>query len=168
MDSCMAIIGSIPTVRAQTLPADKFTAAFAYLDELFTPDSRPAARMRGVQLGETKRIELADGAFALEQAYMSKPRAEGFFESHRKFIDVQVIFEGEEWMELVDVSSAVVKQDYLPERDLIVYDDAVPASLIHFRVGTAAIFYPADIHMPGLVGSGVRGLVRKTVVKVPV
>lgn len=168
MQSGMALIGSMATVRAQALPAEKFAAAFAYLDEVFRAGSAASARIRGVAPGETQRIELGGGAFALEQAYRTKERAEGFFESHRKFIDVQVIVEGAEWMELVDLSRATEKQAYQPERDLIVHADAAEASRLHLRAGDVAVFCPADVHMPGLGGGASPTLVRKTVVKVPV
>lgn len=165
----MALFGSIATVRAQAAPVSMFAAAFSYLDELFRAESEAAARLRGLTIGETKRVELAGGAFALEQVYEAKARTEGFFESHRGFIDVQVIFEGEEWMEVMDVTRAVVRQPYQAERDLIVYEDRAGASLVRVGVGDAVVFYPADVHMPGLRGggAGVGGLVRKTVIKVP-
>lgn len=164
----MALFGTVETLKAQALPVARFAAAFAYLEEVFAPGGAAGARLRAVAIGETKRVELAGGAFALEQAYWSKARAEGFFESHRKFIDVQVIFEGAEEMEVADVSRFAVRQAYQVERDLITYEDAAGASVLRFRAGDAAVFHPADVHMPGLKGAGERMLVRKTVVKVPV
>lgn len=168
MDSGMALIGSIATVRAQVGSKENFAAAFAYLDDVFRADSPAAARMRALAVGVTERIELAGGAFALEQAYVTKPRTEGFFESHRKFIDVQVIVEGEERMELVDEARAAGKTPYQAERDLIVYEDPAGATVLALRAGDAAVFYPADVHMPGLRAKAEGGLVRKTVIKVPV
>lgn len=164
----MAIFGSISTVRAQAFPAAKFAATFEYLDEVFRAGSAIGERIRSVPAGETKRYELSGGAFALEQAYFTKPRAEGFFESHLKYIDVQVIFEGEEWMEVVGVDRAVVRQAYVAERDLIVYEDVTRTNLLHLPVGQTAVYYPVDVHMGGLFGPASRGLVRKTVIKVPV
>lgn len=164
----MALIGSIATVRAQACPKEQFAAAFAYLDDVLRVDSPATARIRAMAIGVTQRVELAGGAFALEQVYTTKARTEGFFESHRKFIDVQVIVEGEEEMETVDVSRAVVKTPYQAERDLIVYEDASGATVLRLRAGEAAIFHPADIHMPGLGGSAIGRVVRKTVIKVPV
>ena len=43
-----------------------------------------------------EKVDLSHGVFALEQVYETKPRAEGFFESHRKYIDVQFVFEGDQ------------------------------------------------------------------------
>lgn len=163
----MALIGSLSTVRSQTFLVDKFAAVFTYLDDLFRAESSSATRLRTIALGETQRIELPDGAFALEQAYRSKVRCDGFFESHRSYIDVQVVFEGEEWMELIDLNRASVRHAYDPERDLLIYADA-PGSLLRVNAGDAAVFFPSDIHMPGLCGTSGPGLVRKTVIKIPV
>ena len=162
----MALFGSLATLRSQASPADTFASTFAYLDDLFREGSNAAVRLRGVALGETQRIELGRGVFALEQAYRSKPRSEGFYESHRKYIDVQVIFEGEEWMEVVDLDRPSVKHRYDPQRDLVVYED-VSGSLLRLQPGQAAIFYPSDVHMPGLFGTSTPQVIRKTVIKVP-
>lgn len=163
----MALIGSIATVQAQVPRADVFAAAFAYLTEVFQPGSAAAARLRALGIGETGKVELSGGAFALEQVYNSKVRADGFFESHRRYIDVQVVVEGEEIMELADIARMTVRQPYNPDRDLIIYEDATGSGL-RVRAGEAAVFFPADVHMPGLCVTRDPVLVRKTVVKVPV
>ncbi len=165
----MAIFGTIETLKQQVYPREQFAATWAYLEELFAPGSAAAERMKTIAVGETKRVELSGGAFALEQVYRTKERAEGFFESHRKFVDVQVIFEGEERMEVVDGSRVKVRETYREERDLVVYEDLAGASVLALAAGDAAVFFPADVHMPGLRGAdGESRLVRKTVVKVPV
>ena len=165
----MALSGTIQTLKQQVYPREQFAATWSYLEELFAPGSAAAERMRAIAVGETKRVELGGGAFALEQVYRTKTRPEGFFESHRKFIDVQVIFEGQERMEVVDVSRVEVRETYREERDLVVYEDCAGASVWTLTAGDAAVFFPADVHMPGLHGGdGEARLVRKTVVKVPV
>lgn len=163
----MALFGSIATVQSQCLPDEKFTAIFAYLHDLFRDTSTSAARLRSIAVGDTQRIELAGGAFALEQVYRSKIRAEGFFESHRKYIDVQVVFEGEESMEVFDLGRATIRHAYDAQRDLLVYEDRA-GSVLRMSAGDAAVFHPADIHMPGLCGASGPVLVRKTVIKIPV
>ncbi len=163
----MAIFGSLATVQTQTTTADKFASCFAYLDDLFRADSASATRLRTIPSGETQRIELAGGAFALEQVYNSKLRASGFFESHRKYIDVQVVFEGQEWMEVTDLHRCAVKHPYDSQRDLLIYADAT-GSRLRMAAGDAAVFYPVDVHMPGLCGDSGPALVRKSVIKIPV
>lgn len=164
----MAFFGSIATVEAQLGDPQRFAATFAYLRDLFAPDSAAGRRLRAVAIGETKRIDLAGGAFALEQVYRTKARPDGFFEGHQKYIDVQVIFEGEECMEVVDQARIAVAKPYVAERDLVVFDDVADASRLWLVAGEAAVFYPADVHMPCLRCGEEPALVRKTVVKVPV
>ncbi len=164
----MALIGSLETLRSQVPPTPGFSVAFAYVEELLREDSPARARLRGIAAGGSQKIELEGGAFAVEQVYTTRPRAEGFFESHRKYIDVQVIVEGSELMEVVDISRIRMRDAYDSERDLITYHDCDEASLFRVPAGVATIYYPADVHMPTLRLGEVSSLVRKTVVKVPV
>lgn len=164
----MALYGSIATVRAQTLRNDGFTTAFTYLGELFRAGSPVQARVRAIGLGDTVKTDLAGGAYVIEQAYESRLRADGFFESHRKFIDIQVVFEGEELMEVADIARMTVRQPYNEKRDLIIYEDSTDAALLRVHPGQAAVFFPVDVHMPTLRVRAVPVVVRKCVVKVPV
>jgi len=164
----MAIFGSLSTVRAQCRGLAYFDPAFAYLDELAKPGSPARQRLDALAAGESGRVELAGGMFAIEQVYRSKPRAEGFFESHRKYIDIQVVLAGEELMEVAEIGHLPVKTPFDADRDVIIYGDFVGASVLRFRAGEAGVYFPADGHMPGLMGASGPQLVRKTVVKVPV
>ena len=163
----MAVFGSLATVRAQLARHAHFDTAFAYLDELARPGSVALARLQGVAAGESQRIELAGGVFALEQAYLSKRRSAGRWESHLKYIDIQVVFAGEEFMAVIDRARLAVTENLTPAKDLIFYRDSDAASLLRFGAGEAAVFYPVDAHLPGLA-IGAPALVRKVVLKVPV
>jgi biofilm protein TabA len=164
----MAILGSLAAVRAQAPQTAGFATAFAYAEKILGEGSPERARIRDIAPGSTARVDLPGGAYAVEQVYESKARADGFFEAHRKYIDVQVVVEGEELMEVIDAGRIAVKQAYQAERDLILYADATGASQVRLKAGEAAIFFPCDVHMPGLRPAEKSGLVRKTVVKVPV
>lgn len=163
----VAYTGQFSKVRTEAAGDQRFAAAFAYVSDLLMAGSAARSRLSRIAAGGTERIELAGGAFALEQVYQPKPRPEGFFESHRKYIDVQVVVEGEELMELEDISRLVVADAYNPGRDFIKYADTAAATVLRMSPGDAAIFFPNDGHMPSLHWRGT-GLVRKTVVKVPV
>jgi len=163
----MAIVGFLATIRAQTARRDIFAPTFEYLDEMFRDGSPVSKRLLGAAVGATERIELPGGAFALEQVYLTKPRAEGFFESHRKYIDVQVVVEGVELMELADISRLTVSKPYDAEKDYLAYADYADASVLRLVEGDGAVFFPADGHMPGLRPGVAANLVRKTVIKVP-
>jgi biofilm protein TabA len=164
----MAIFGPYAVARARVADDRRFAAALAYVDELLRPDSEPHRRVRSGAPGPAQRIELAAGTFVLEQTYETRLRAETFFESHRRYIDVQVIVEGAEAIEVEDISRLQVTVAYDADRDLIKYADTPAASRLALRDGDAAIFFPADGHMPTLRLASQAVLVRKCVVKVPV
>jgi len=163
----MALFGSLATIRAQLTRPDHFRAAFAYLDECFRPDSVAYRRINDAPVGKTERVELEGGMFSMEQVYLGKPRSEGFFESHRAFIDVQVIFSGEEFIEVTDIAHLKLKEDRTPEKDVIIYEMTDAASVLRMRGGEAAVFFPVDGHMPSLAIKE-PSIVRKMVVKVPI
>ncbi len=163
----MALFGSLSTLRAQCAGLDYFAPAFAYLDDLAT--GGPAAqRLQGLGEGESHRVELADGVFAIEQVYRTKSRTEGRFESHRRYIDVQVVVSGAEVMEVADISRLPADMAYDGERDLIFYRDPAVAAVLPFQAGEGAVFFPVDGHKPSLSPEAGSQLVRKTVVKIPV
>jgi len=164
----MAQFGPFAVVRAQQ-PAPQLAVAFAYVEEALRPGSEINRRILATAVGISQKLDLGGGAFVIEQVYQAKARPDGFFESHRKFIDVQVIVAGEEAMEVDDISRLSVTMEFNAERDLIKYADTAHASRLVMRAGDAALFFPADGHMPSLqLTSGKAQVVHKAVVKVPV
>ena len=125
------------------------------------------ARIMAMPTGEVNRVELSDGVYAMEQTYDSEARYDAF-ESHRKFIDIQVIVGGTELIEVADISALPVTQPFDAERDVIIYGDYAQTSVLRLAPGDAAVFRPADGHMPNLRVGEESTLVRKVVVKVPV
>jgi uncharacterized protein, YhcH/YjgK/YiaL family len=163
----MALFGSLSSLRSQLVPHAHFDTAFAYLEKVLQPGSPEQARVLAIPVGVTERIELAGGAFAMEQVYLTKPREQGFFESHRAYIDVQVIVRGEELMEVADVAKLAVSEDFTPGKDLIKYQMYNAASIVRVGAGEGAVFFPVDGHMPTLAVEAPAPLY-KTVVKIPV
>src|SRR4051812_3654782 len=134
----MALYGTIDKVRAQAASLPGFATAFAYAEDLLRAGSPVQARVRAIAAGQRQRTELGGGVFVSEECYQSKARADGFFESHRKYIDIQIIFEGEELMETADIGTMKTRQAYIPERDLITYEDNPDASMLRVFPGQAA------------------------------
>lgn len=162
----MAIFGSLETVRAQTAAHPGLQQALDYVGNLLDRDSPERARMFALPAGETVRVELGNGMFAIDAAYLSKARADVFFETHRKYIDVQAVLAGEESMEIADRSRLTLDVPYDTERDLVKYKDCADTSVLRARDGEIMVFFPVDGHMSHAVAQPV--LVRKSVVKVPV
>lgn len=163
----MAFFGSLATVRGRCARFPEFHAAFAYAEQALTPGSAVNSRITALAGGSTHRHELPGGAYAMEMAYQTKPRLEGFFETHRKYIDVQVMVAGDEVMEVAPAAQLGITQAYDEAKDLAKHADADAASVLRVRMGDVAVFWPEDAHMPALAVKR-PVLVRKTVVKVPV
>lgn len=114
----------------------RFKAAFAFLN-------RPETA--AVALGRTD----IDGTslFALVQTYQTKPIQEGKLEAHKKYIDIQYILDGEEFMGYAPLGTQPVATPFDPEKDVGFYDGE--AWFTRFRKGMFAIFFPQDAHLPG-------------------
>jgi biofilm protein TabA len=155
------------SLRVQLARPDHFAPAFHYLQQALDPSSEVAARIRTIPIGETHRVELSGGAFALEQVYRSKPSAEGRFEAHRAYVDLQALVEGEEMMEVTDASRLHVTEDFKEGGDVCFFANTDRSSRLRVGPGEVAIFFPIDAHKPSLAVSE-PAVVYKTVVKVPV
>ncbi|MET0263714.1 MAG: YhcH/YjgK/YiaL family protein, partial [Rariglobus sp.] len=145
-----------------------FQRTLAYVEEILRPDSVAHQRLLAVKTGETANVDLGDGVFAMEQAYNTKPPADGRWEAHRVYIDVQVVVSGEELMGVVDVSRLNVAEDLTPAKDVMFFDAYEAGSTLRVRAGEIAVFYPVDAHKPSVSAGAASVLVRKTVVKIPV
>jgi YhcH/YjgK/YiaL family protein len=163
----MALFGTYGDLSHLLGEVPLFAEALDYLRQCLAKGTGANERLAALAEGVSYRTELRDGVYAMESAYVTRPRSECFFESHRRYIDVQAIVEGEEFIEVVNVERLRVTAAYVPEKDLVKFADFDFASRLRLGPGDLAIFFPPDGHLPCLqISGGV--LVRKTVVKVPV
>ncbi len=102
--------------------------------------------------------------FAIVADYSTKDRNVCELEAHRKYIDVQFMAAGAELVGYAPLSGQKTSVEYDEDRDLMFF--AGEASFTKFETGMFAIFFPTDLHMPG-IGDG-KNEVRKVVVKVRV
>jgi biofilm protein TabA len=163
----MALFGSLSTLRIQLTRPEHFAAAFSFVEEAGRAGSAAHRRLFGLTAGQSERTELPGGAFALSQVYLTKPRSEGKWETHRAYIDVQALYAGEETMEVTDRGRLTVAEDLSATRDAIFYQPFDQGSVLRFGAGDVGIYFPPDAHMGGLALAA-PVLVRKVVVKVPV
>jgi biofilm protein TabA len=105
-----------------------------------------------------------DRLYAMVQYYHPKPVADIIWEAHRRYIDVQYIAKGAEQMgHMLLKDSLTISQPYDADRDVIFYKGQ--GSLFRLEQGEAAIFWPHDIHAPGLAIDENSNDVCKVVVK---
>lgn len=99
----------------------------------------------------------------------TKPRSQCPLESHRYYIDLQYLAKGKELIGYApDLGLAVPKDSRLPNRDIIFYDSAPFEGTIAMAEGSYALFYPFDLHRPGIAPDDIPGQIRKIVVKIAV
>ena len=93
-----------------------------------------------------------------------KPKEHARLEAHRRYIDIQLVLDGDEvmgWKPLADCLNPV--SEHSMEKDIRFFEDA-PASWVPVPPDHFCIFFPEDAHAP-LVGSG---KIRKVIFKVAV
>jgi YhcH/YjgK/YiaL family protein len=143
----MAIFGNIEIVKEQ-IDSLKFDRAFLYIEKLQDKNSSEYKSLANVELDKCNKIELDKNCFVLEQAYISKNKEDCFFESHKRYIDIQYIFEGEEIMEVENTNNLIVTSEYKEDLDYAKYSQSENSSILKIRQNEFAIFYPLDAHMP--------------------
>jgi YhcH/YjgK/YiaL family protein len=118
---------------------------------------------------ETGEYEI-DGReiYAIVQTYDSKLKENSFFEGHQNYVDIQCVTEGCEMMGIMEISKCVIKDDYNAEKDVAFYQDSDNASYCIAGQGDFCVFYPNDIHRPGLAINNVPSCIKKIIVKVRV
>jgi len=104
-----------------------------------------------------------DNIFALVSEYKTKPESEGKLEAHRKYIDVQYVISGEELMGFAPFGKQQILEPYKEENDIVFFTG--DKSFTKVSEGMFAIFFPEDVHMPG-ISTGKISDVKKLVIKV--
>ena len=121
--------------------------------------------------------KLEDGRYPIDgdkcvanlQRYTTRVFEECRPETHKKYVDIQYVVEGEEYMGWCPFSPDLkVTAPYDAEKDITFYEELVPDSNIVLTPGRFAVIYPEDVHRPQGAVEGEPGPVTKVVVKISV
>jgi YhcH/YjgK/YiaL family protein len=114
----------------------------------------------------TGRYDLTPkGTYATVTDYQTKEHETAKYEAHRKYIDIQYVAYGEEYIDILPLSEIKEEAEYDAEKDIVFYNG-------HLRKRLKAtnkeifVFFPEDAHKPCLKIDTVKP-VRKIVVKIP-
>ncbi len=122
-------------------------------------------KAHNLQSADLGTIELdGNNLFAINAEIDGKKPEDAALEAHRKYIDIQLLLIGSEaigWKPLED--GETVSQAYDEEKDLVFYADEAD-EIINLQPGQFMIFFPEDLHAPG-IGDGT---IRKVIAKVSV
>ncbi len=91
-----------------------------------------------------------DNLFVNHVVLDPKDKANAALEGHHEYIDIQLLLEGNEsmgWKPLEDAKK--ISQPYNATKDLIFYDEECD-NYVALKPGQFAIFFPEDLHAPGI------------------
>ena len=114
---------------------------------------------------EEKIIIDDNNLFAIINDYMTKDIGISQLESHKKYIDIQYILEGEELIGYAPMGNQNISVEYDAEKDIIFFSDN-PLFYAKLTKGMFAILFPEDLHMPGIKTNNISTSVKKVVMKV--
>jgi YhcH/YjgK/YiaL family protein len=98
--------------------------------------------------------------------YGSKTDEKAKWEGHRNYIDIQVIISGAENMAYAHIDDMEHSTEYNPEKDVEFYTGN--GSVFKVPAGFFAIFFPQDVHRPGMAIDNISTPIKKAVVKVAI
>ena len=117
---------------------------------------------------ENKRYDVdGDNIFYSVVEAETAPAANNKPETHKKYIDVQFLLEGEEGIGvIIDQGQHPVTEDYYAEKDLAFYSkDLKDELMVEAKSGNFTVLFPKDIHRP-LCAVKSSGKIRKIVGKI--
>lgn len=115
--------------------AEKVKMAVEYISALDKENLKPGI------------YEVDDYFYYLVQEYHTKPIWECVLESHRKYIDIQWIAEGEEAIDVIDIARLQIDKAYSEKKDVMFWKPVQGMMRIYLKAGTYAVLYPENAHM---------------------
>ncbi len=102
--------------------------------------------------------------YATVQEFFTKPLEQGFWEAHRKYIDIHCMLEGKERIGYANIDRLKAGK-YDAEKDLWLFEGE--GDFYTLSSGSFVIMMPQDAHMPGIALKNAEP-VKKLVVKIAV
>ena len=133
---------------------EKFLAAYKWLAETDLDNTAAGS------------YPICEGVTANVQEYTTFPAAEGSFETHDLFFDIQYIISGKEQFGVCKRDGLILKQDN-PDNDVKFYEEPEMSGTVLLLPGDLIVVDPEDAHKPRCA-AGAPEFVRKVVVKVKV
>jgi len=106
----------------------------------------------------------SDEIFAIVMEYETKDKSESKIEGHHKYIDLQYMISGTEYVGLKTLTNEV-PVEVNTDNDCDFYE--IDSDFVRFDAGMFMIFFPHDLHMPGICLNQV-SKVKKVVIKIKV
>ena len=112
---------------------------------------------------------ISDKVYINVEEYTTKIISDAKFESHKDYIDVQIVLNGSEKLYYTDIDNLSVDTPYSKERDIMFYaDNVMGADKVILDGSNFIILYPQDAHAPQVAYNNVPGKVKKAVIKIKI
>jgi len=91
-----------------------------------------------------------ENVYLIIQNYTTKPEREKKWESHCKYIDIQYVISGNEYMDHSLITNLIPAEEYSESKDILFYKELnYNFSRLFIQAGFFAVFFPQDGHKPG-------------------
>lgn len=104
--------------------------------------------------------------FANVECGKGKPLHERRFELHRHYVDVQMLLTGHERQDYATSAAGELLEDRLEKDDVAFYAVSGQIHSLRMHPGMFVIYFPGELHAPGLQDGDNDGNYKKIVVKV--
>ena len=107
-----------------------------------------------------------DRVYYMIQSYDTKTEEKVQYEAHAKYIDVQIVLEGEEIIRFDTAEGLAVTENRLEEKDCIKYAMNKGYDTVYLKAGEFALIFPNELHAPGVAVNNIPKGVKKFVAKI--
>ena len=162
----MAIVGNLYKLEKQ-LTDPNLSIVFDYLKQALDVNTSVHKSIFELPVDSFEKVILTNGIFAFQQVALTQEIEKCFIESHKKYVDFQLLLDGVEEMGYVDIDKLDIDTPYSATKDLATYHMRNTVSKFVLEKADLAIFFPEDGHI-GLSMYKNTSLIHKVVVKVPI
>ena len=116
---------------------------------------------------ENKRYTVdEDKIFVNLSEYENKPVGECKFESHARYIDIQYVLSGHEWIDVTDTEGLSFTENNLENGDIAFYQTPCSYTTADLSDGWFVILFPGEAHRPLVAPNGTPVKTKKAVAKI--
>ncbi len=115
------------------------------------------------------RYQINEFIYANVESYVTKLSDVSQFESHEKYIDIQILLKGQEYVYYTNKSNLTVAKPYNSENDITFYGNSIAEyDRIKLDGTNFVILYPHEAHAPQVCVNDTPLKVKKVVIKIKI
>jgi YhcH/YjgK/YiaL family protein len=139
---------------------------YALTHPRFAPAFEQIKKILAEGIEEGKHILDGDNLFINVTSYETKTPENSVFEAHKKYIDIQVVLEGEEIIGFDAPEALELTKPYSDEADCMFYALGNTYDPVKFGKGKLTVIFPEEPHAPGIAINNAPSKVKKAIFKV--